>query len=146
TGADSVFIKPVGSIDTRLERYARPTISGRQLRIPNAISDPTDLMLMPYDHNGRLMDEDEMPDLITYLGAPPNRERLLARTCVRRKPWYAFHETPPLKEILSPKLLWSDVSVEPRFYLDEDGKHVPRHTVYYAILRPGVCIQSVQRF
>jgi hypothetical protein len=57
------------------------------------------------------------------------------RTAVRvkGKKWYAFHEEPPLKDLLRPKILWPDIAREPVFYVDVEGRVVPRHTVYYLV-------------
>jgi hypothetical protein len=52
---------------------------------------------------------------------------------VRRKPWYAFHETPPLPEILRPKILCKDITERPHFWIDREGSVVPRHSVYYIV-------------
>lgn len=49
------------------------------------------------------------------------------------KPWYAFHETPPLLDILQPKILCKDISSRPYFLVDEAGTLVPRHSVYYIV-------------
>jgi adenine-specific DNA-methyltransferase len=57
----------------------------------------------------------------------------MRRTCVRRKPWYAFHENPPLRDILRPKILCKDITAKPQFWVDRGGKLVPRHSVYYII-------------
>ena len=55
--------------------------------------------------------------------------------CVNRKKWYAFHETPPLPEILRPKILCKDICETPHFWVDRSGSIVPRHSVYYLV--PG---------
>ena len=49
------------------------------------------------------------------------------------KPWYAFHETPPLRDILRPKVLCKDIGANPLFVIDRDGYVVPRHSVYYIV-------------
>jgi adenine-specific DNA-methyltransferase len=83
-----------------------------------------------------------MKSLAGYLEQPATRQRLEARTCVERKPWYAFHETPPLAELLQPKLVCKDIAKEPWFWVDEGGDIVPLHSTYYivpattALLRP----------
>jgi hypothetical protein len=90
-------------------------------------------MLMPYDQQGRLLPEEHLAALGEYLNQPEVKTRLEARTCVQRKPWYAFHETPQLSEILRPKLLCKDVTPEPFFWIDRQGEIVPRHSVYYVV-------------
>jgi hypothetical protein len=95
-------------------------------------------MLVPYDVDGRLLPLGRLGALGRYLMRDDVRQRLLARTCVRRKPWYAFHETPALHEILRPKILCKDIGETPQFWVDRSGQVVPRHSVYYIVPRePG---------
>src|SRR5690606_29464993 len=91
----------------------------------------TDVMLVPYDEHGDLL----LPEALGALGDDlrQHEAQLLKRTCARRKPWYAFHETPPLPDILRPKLLCKDVAHEPHFWIDRAGETVPRHSVYYVV-------------
>jgi len=144
TGADSVFVQRTAAIAPDLAGYAFPTIAGRQLREenPELISDRS--MLIPYRADGTLMEERELGALRSYLFRPAAREKLLSRTCVQRKAWYAFHETPPLAEILRPKILCKDITDRPQFWIDEPGRLVPRHSVYYIVPRdpkqiPDLC-------
>lgn len=74
-----------------------------------------------------------MGPLGDYLRHPERRAKLLQRTCVARKPWYAFHENPPLVDILKPKILCKDIGASPYFVLDDRGVVVPRHSVYYLV-------------
>jgi len=90
-------------------------------------------MLIPYARDGRLFEEAELGALGKYLRQPSVRAKLLRRTCVRRKPWYAFHENPPLRDILRPKILCKDIAAKPEFWIDRSGELVPRHSVYYII-------------
>ena len=135
TGADSVFVRKTAAIAPDLASYAFPTIAGRDLREenPRLISDRS--MLIPYRADGTLMEERELGALRRYLLRPAAREKLLSRTCVERKPWYAFHETPPLADLLRPKILCKDITERPRFWIDESGRLVPRHSVYYIVPR-----------
>lgn len=133
TGADAVFVKPAASLEPSLKRFAYPTVSGRQLLVREAKVQTVDSMLVPYDRAGRLKPFEALDAFGEYLVTPNVKSRLMERTCVRRKPWYAFHETPPLTDILQPKILCKDISYRPRFWLDENGSVVPRHTVYYMI-------------
>jgi adenine-specific DNA-methyltransferase len=132
TGADSVFVVRTGNLDEGLKRFAYPTISGRQLA-PDGAAVETHSMLLPYDLKGRLLPEDKLGELGVYLSDPGRRAKLLARTCVNRKPWYAFHETPPLEDLLRPKLLCKDIGMTPYFVVDESGHFVPRHSIYYIV-------------
>jgi hypothetical protein len=90
-------------------------------------------MLVPYDIENRLIPEDSLGELGVYLSEPARRAKLLRRTCVERKPWYAFHETPPLSDLLRPKILCKDIGATPYFVIDRSGRFVPRHSVYYIV-------------
>jgi hypothetical protein len=132
TGADSVFMIRNAHLGRRLSRFARPTLAGRQIR-PGAAPRPLHSLLLPYDSEGNLLPESALGVLGEYLADSVRREKLLARTCVSRKPWYAFHETPPLDDILRPKILCKDITAEPFFVIDRRGDIVPRHSVYYIV-------------
>lgn len=135
TGADGVFVHATKSLPPELKRLSYPTLAGRDLCLGKPLPEPSRRMLVPYDMNGGLLQEDDLEALGTYLNRSGIRERLEARTCARRKPWYAFHETPRLKEILRPKLLSKDLTPEPYFWVDREGSIVPRHSVYYVVPR-----------
>lgn len=138
TGADGVFVRLADGLDPELQHFARPTIAGRELTLETAEVSPRFAMLNPYDAHGRLLPFERLGGLGRYLMRKDIRERLLARTCVKRKPWYAFHETPALSEILRPKILCKDICETPHFWVDRSGQIVPRHSVYYLVPRdPG---------
>lgn len=133
TGADEVFVRPEEGLPPELQRFARPTIAGREL-VPGSSTVPRlSVMLMPYDGNGRLLSEEELGALGRYLRRREARRRLLARTCTRYKPWYAFHDALALPEILRPKILFKDIGARPQFWVDWTGDIVPRHSVYYLV-------------
>lgn len=132
TGADRIFVQPTDHLAEELKRFAFPTMAGRQLD-PETPPQPVDSMLVPYHRSGALMEPEALGALGDYLAQPDRRKALLARTCARRKPWYAFHETPPLDDLLRPKLLCKDIAQEPYFWMDEAGEIVPRHSVYYIV-------------
>lgn len=132
TGADSVFVVRTADLDDGLMEFAYPTVSGRQLA-PDGATVESHSMLVPYDSRGCLLPEKQLGELARYLSEPGRRAKLLARTCVDRKPWYAFHETPPLEDLLRPKLLCKDIGITPYFVLDHSGHFVPRHSVYYIV-------------
>jgi hypothetical protein len=90
-------------------------------------------MLIPYSRSSELLAERELGGFGKYLRRAQIRKQLEARTCVARKPWYAFHETPPLDDILRPKILCKDVTPVARFWIDRSGTFVPRHSVYYIV-------------
>ncbi|MGH7933714.1 MAG: Eco57I restriction-modification methylase domain-containing protein [Candidatus Binataceae bacterium] len=132
TGADDVFVREAAALEPELAAFARPTIAGRELTRPGEIShQPEHAMLIPYADDGTLLAQNELGALGHYLLRM--RERLVERTCVRRKPWYAFHETPPLPDILRPKILCKDITERPHFWIDRKGSLVPRHSVYYIV-------------
>ena len=143
TGADSVFVRPMASLGPELRRFARPTISGRQLSPAMTDLPKNSMMLTPYDVDGRLLPLGRLGALGAYLIRDDIRQRLLARTCVKRKPWYAFHETPALPEILRPKILCKDICETPYFWVDRSGQVVPRHSVYYIVPREPGAIDAI---
>lgn len=143
TGLDSVFVQKTRILDPELLRFAYPTIAGRQLGSKNGNLRSPFSMLIPYSKEGRLLDESDLGALKRYLSLPSTRSRLLQRTCVTRKPWYAFHETPRLSEILRPKILCKDITARPEFWTDRAGKFVPRHSVYYIVPKDAGCIEKL---
>ena len=132
TGADSVFVVPNSLVTPGLAPFAYPTVAGRDIT-------DTDLpafersLLVPYDSAGQLLPETHLGELGDYLSDSERKKKLLGRTCVLSKPWYAFHETPPLRDILRPKVLCKDIGANPLFVIDRDGYVVPRHSVYYIV-------------
>lgn len=138
TGADSVFVLRNSDIPATLCEFAYPTLSGRDIR-PREAPKSGHSMLIPYDRLGKLLSEAQLGPLGIYLSHPSRRARLMARTCVARKPWYAFHENAPLPDILRPKILCKDIGAIPFFVIDRQGTIVPRHSVYYIVpSNPGV--------
>lgn len=133
TGADSVFVVKNSGLSPALAAFARPTVAGRQIGIRGLATDES--MLLPYTSSGELLPESELGALGEYLRRPEHLKALLRRTCIRRKPWFAFHETPVLSEMLAPKILFKDIVKDPFFVVDEDGGLVPRHSVYYVVPR-----------
>jgi len=132
TGADREFVLADSDLDDSLRPFSHATISGRQL-IPGREPVVTERMLVPYDHAGALLHERTLGALGDYLRVDRRKKALLSRTCAQRKPWYSFHETPPLSALLRPKLLCKDISRVPHFFVDRDGSIVPRHSVYYIV-------------
>jgi hypothetical protein len=103
-------------------------------------------MLIPYDENGRLLPLQSLGGLQTYLSRPEVQTKLKARTCVSRKPWYAFHDSVPLRDILPPKLLCKDITATPHFWIDYEGSIVPRHSVYYIVPKDTSKLRKLQDF
>lgn len=132
TGADSVFMVRAGALDPALESFAHPTISGREItstRLPQSRWS----LLVPYTKHGQLLPEAQLGALLAYLSHPDRKAMLERRYCVASKPWYAFHETPPLTHILRPKILCKDIGSTPLFVVDPHGTIVPRHSTYYIV-------------
>jgi SAM-dependent methyltransferase len=132
TGADSVYIVRDEEVTEPLRQFAHPTVSGRGLVFGQRVT-ITLQMLVPYASHGRLLPESDLGPLGDYLRRPDRDEQLRKRTCVVRKPWYAFHETPPLGEMLRPKILCKDIGSRPWFVVDDEGTIIPRHSVYYLV-------------
>jgi adenine-specific DNA-methyltransferase len=146
TGRDSVFVQKTKNLNSGLARFALPTVSGRDLS-PASIEVRSDKsMLIPYDNKGRLLPLRCLGALRRYLSQPPVRAKLEARTCVTRKPWYAFHDSVPLPDILRPKLLCKDITAKPHFWIDRNGSIVPRHSVYYIVPRDSSKLDELQDF
>lgn len=146
TGADEVFIRKTNLLDSSLRLFAYPTISGKELLYEKELPDPIYSILTPYDENGVLIPFDELGSLGQYLTQSHIMKRLKARTCVKQKPWYAFHETPPMKDLLSPKILCKDISANPSFWLDKDGQLIPRHSIYYIIPKNAKKIHEILEY
>jgi adenine-specific DNA-methyltransferase len=142
TGADDVYVLPQAETPNALKAFAHPTISGRQLSV-GAPMDATSYMLVPYDADGCLLPASRLGALHDYLATPARREQLLGRTCAARKPWYAFHENPPLQIALRPKLLCKDITSTPHFFTDATGRILPRHSVYYIVPAPGLPLDAL---
>ncbi|MGD0079724.1 MAG: TaqI-like C-terminal specificity domain-containing protein [Methanoregula sp.] len=133
TGADAVYVRKKKEIPAELKQYALPTITGRDLSF-NSSKIQSDLeMITPYELSGKLIPENQLGALKNFLLIPENRTRLLKRTCTAKKPWYAFHENPPLAQILQRKILCKDITEKPFFKIDYSGELVPGHSVYYII-------------
>ncbi|MEP6831939.1 MAG: Eco57I restriction-modification methylase domain-containing protein [Gemmatimonas sp.] len=132
TGADAVYVVPTDEMPSDVREFAYPTISGRQI-MPTREFTLQSSLLAPYDSAGELLPESSLGALGQFLRQPDRRRRLESRTCVARKPWYAFHDNFPLKQILRPKLLCKDITAHPFFLKDEEGTLVPRHSVYYIV-------------
>jgi hypothetical protein len=132
TGADEVYVAKTSQLAKNLKRFAFPTVAGREISFDKGIS-ASHSMLVPYARSGALLGEEQLGELGAYLNEPERRRKLLTRTCVARKRWYAFHENPPLPDILRPKILCKDITSRPFFLVEETGEVVPRHSVYYLV-------------
>lgn len=144
TGADGVYVMRDADLPTNLRPFAYPTISGRQITEGMSLHTRSS-MLVPYDEVGNLLPEWRLGDLGNYLREEPRFAKLLSRTCTVHKPWYAFHENPPMLEMLRPKLLCKDITATPFFIPDCDGGIIPRHSVYYIVPRDALSIDALAR-
>ncbi len=138
TGADSVFVADRQDVPAQLvPDWIYPTVSGRQLR-SNDGPYTDSVFICPYQEDGTLPDEDELGAFGDW--AELHRERLEDRSCVKKtgKRWYAWHENPPMQDLLQPKIVFKDIAKEPRFWAEKKGTVVPKHSVYYLIPKEDV--------
>ena len=133
TGADGVFVFERDELPTEFARFAWPTVAGRDLVTSSARIETHSVMVVPYTDDGNLMPFENLGSFGDYLMDPQISARLLERSCVKRKPWYAFHETPHMSRILRPKILCKDIARRPTFWIDKSGATVPRHSTYYIV-------------
>jgi hypothetical protein len=129
TGADKVFVMPKSKVPKALQVYAYHTVSGKKLSTGINTSNK---MIIPYNKSG-LLPEEKLGEFKKWLSKC--RKTLTSRSCVKKgkKRWYAFHENPPMADILRPKILCKDIAKEPKFWSDRKGTIVPRHSVYYIV-------------
>lgn len=145
TGADNIFVMEENEVPPQLEEWTFPTTSGKQLRI-NDGPDSGEVFISPYRKDGRLIPEDELGEFGEW--AELYRGRLEDRSCYKKgnRVWYAWHENPPMQDILQPKLLCKDITEEPHFSKDDTGDVVPRHSVYYLIPEDNVDMNELQEY
>jgi len=146
TGADKVFVFDKDEVPENVDsKWVRPTVSGRQLRtFDGPFTDH--VFLCPYLDDGSLSGEDELGSFGEW--AEQYKARLEDRSCVKKHgtPWYGWHENPPFQDMLQPKIVWKDIAKEPRFWLEERGDVVPKHSVYYAVPEDGVPIGELVEY
>jgi len=146
TGRDRLFVVDKEEVPAGMtSQWLRPTVSGRELGTVDLASPPS-RFLCPYNDHGNLYPED---DLGAYLDwAEQHRAELESRFCVSEngKPWYSWHENPPMQDLLRPKILFKDIASEPRFWIDQTGDIIPRHSVYYAVPKRSVSIEDLAAY
>lgn len=143
TGADAVFVFKREEVPTGLApKWTYPTVSGEELTSGGA-TDPKSVFVCPYREDGTLPPETELGAFGEW--AQEHRERLEDRSCVQKtgKKWYAWHETPPMEDLLRPKIVFKDIAKEPKFWAEPTGEIVPRHTVYYIVPEAGVSPENL---
>lgn len=146
TGADALFVTTESEVPQQLHPdWTRPTISGKSLAA-NDGPDSDKLFICPYRDDGSLTPEDALGAFGQW--AELHRERLEDRSCVTTngKAWYAWHETPPMQDLLQPKIVWRDITTEPQFWADRTGEIVPKHTVYYTIPKEGIGLDQLLEY
>jgi SAM-dependent methyltransferase len=146
TGADDVFVFDCHDVPEGVgSEWTRRTVSGRQL---HEFDGPeTDaVFLCPYQDDGSLPEESELGAFGEW--AERHRGRLEDRSCVKRdgKPWYAWHENPPMEDLLQPKVVFRDIAKEPAFWPERDGDVVPKHSVYYLVPKHDVPLDDLLNY
>jgi adenine-specific DNA-methyltransferase len=146
TGADRLFVQKRGEVPEQLlGDWTYPTVSGKGLRHHDGPKGEK-LFICPYQEDGRLPEEDELGEFGDW--AELHRSRLEDRSCVKKgkRPWYGWHENPPMEDILQPKLLCQDITSTPKFWVDREGDIVPKHTVYYLVPEDHVQIDELLEY
>ena len=143
TGADRVFVFKDDELPADLHQFAWPTVAGRDLDASKHLIAAHSVMLIPYDADGTLIPLANLGPFMQYLTMPQVSARLLRRTCASRKPWYAFHETPSMSQIMRPKILCKDIAQRPAFWIDRSGTTVPRHSTYYIVPRDDSILEPL---
>ncbi len=135
TGADRVFVFEQDDLPDDLHQFAWPAVAGRDLDVSRDTIETHSVILVPYRMDGTLIPLEDLGPFGQYLTAPQISARLLKRACASRKPWYSFHETPYMSQVLRPKILCKDIAQRPAFWLDRSGSTLPRHSTYYIVPR-----------
>jgi hypothetical protein len=146
TGADSVFVMTRDDVPSSLKpNWVRPTVSGRQLSEKGSPRTES-VLLCPYRDDGSLVEERELGAFGDW--AQRHRDRLEDRSCVKKagKKWYAWHETPPMHDLLQPKIVFKDIEKEPRFWAEREGDVIPRHSVYYIVPDRGTSFEGLLEY
>lgn len=146
TGADSVFVEKRSEVPSSLKPdWIHPTVSGRQLS-KNGSPRSDSVLICPYRTDGTLVEEQALGAFGEW--AQSHRNRLEDRSCVKKagKRWYAWHETPPMQDLLQPKIVFKDIEKEPRFWAEREGDVIPRHSVYYLVPEQGVSFNGLLEY
>lgn len=148
TGADDVFVFAANELPENLHSWAYDTVSGKELEQQSLTPgvDPKSVILCPYDESGDLLPKDRLAAIDKFKSQYVSRLR--ERSCVQKldKEWYAWHENPPMQDLLTEKILFRDITGNPRFWHDTSGEIIPRHTVYYTIPKQGVNIDELREY
>ncbi|NHN41826.1 N-6 DNA methylase [Halorubellus sp. JP-L1] len=149
TGADSVFEFDAEELPSQFEPWSVPTISGKQLeKHPlGETPQPSSVFVCPYDDRGTLIPFGELGALGEWLD-DIHRSRLEDRSCYEGggRRWYAWHDNPPMDDLIQEKILFRDITDAPRFWVDTAGDIVPKHSVYYLVPKDDVDIEDLQTY
>ena len=146
TGRDRLFVTRRDEVPEELNPgWIYPTVSGEELKL-NDSTQSDSVFICPYRSDGTLPDENELGPYRRW--AKEHRETLEARYCVQTggKAWYSWHETPPMDDVLRPKILLRDMTDEPKFWIDHDGDILPRHSVYYLVPNAEVSLVELAKY
>lgn len=133
TGADAIFVNRRDQVPKQLKPdWVYPTVSGRQLS-ENDGPQTNSVFVCPYQNDGALPGKDELGVFGDW--AEFHRPELKDRTCVQKDgdKWYAWHENPPMEDLLQSKIVFKDIAKKPQFWAERKGNVIPRHSVYYLI-------------
>lgn len=146
TGRDHLFVFSRDDVPSELDpEWVYPTVSGEELKINDSVRSDS-VFVCPYRPDGALPDENELSAYGRWARA--HREILERRYCVENggKKWYSWHETPPMEDVLRPKILFRDMADEPKFWVDRDGGIIPRHSVYYLVPKRDVALSDLAEY
>lgn len=128
TGADSVFIAPLESLDIENERKL-PLVMTKDIQSGN-IQWRGLGVVNPFDENGKLVSLDEHPKLHSYL---KRHEQTIKKRHVSKKnpnTWYRTIDRIYPELVPQPKLLIPDIKGDAHIVYDE-GHFYPHHNLYY---------------
>lgn len=146
TGADAVFVKDRDDVPDQIKsERVYPTVSGRQLS-ENCGPQTQSVFICPYSSEGEILEEEELGSFLDW--AELHRNELEDRTCVQKhgERWYGWHETPPMQDLLQPKIVFQDIAMEPQFFPELEGNVIPRHSVYYMIPKDKGMFDDMLRY
>lgn len=144
TTADRVFVRedwcslPVGKQPER--SLLQPLITHRDARRWSIVTNPQKTVLYPYDCDSKQRKPivmKDFPKAAAYLRS--NRQQLLKRKYVvdAGRKWYEIWVPHRPQDWAKPKIVWPDISVQPKFFLDESGAIV-NGDCYWIKLKPDV--------
>ena len=128
TGADNVFIIKQSNIPKGEEQVYKPYLSDKVMT-PYAINEnQTDYIFYPFINSSLLTQseiESNFPRTWEYL--LHNKKQLESRKSLPKEWWMLRSPSTPDK-ILVPKIINPELSITPKFSIDNDGKYVVSHS------------------